>query len=132
MMPRMTHKPPPTPTTIDRLLSAIADQLSTAAAREVADLRSPDDVLARLDLLAEKTTSGEELDPAERAEYDGILQIAHVVTLIQSRLDLPPEVDATPRIGAAPISRTPRTVGAGRDLSKLAGLRAMLDDLDPS
>jgi len=141
MMPRMTHNPPPT--TLDRLLDSIVEQLSPEAAREIAELHAPDDVLARLDALAEKTTAQGELDPAERVEYEGILQIAHVITLIQSRINFPPEVDPTPDpalgsgsrpipapIAVAPISRGPRTTGPGRNLSKLAGLRAMLDDLE--
>jgi len=129
----MTHNQPPT--TLDRLLDSIVSQLSVEAAREVAELHAPDDVLARLDALAEKTASQGELDPDERVEYEGILQIAHVITLIQSRINLPPEVGATVSpdpdpIVVAPISRAPRTVGPGRNLSKLAGLQAMLDDLD--
>lgn len=129
-MPRMTHNQPP-PTTLDRLLDSIVSQLSAEAAREITELHAPDDVLARLDALAEKNTSQGELDPDERIEYEGILQIAHVITLIQSRINLPPEVDPTPDpTSAAPISRAPRTVGPGRNLSKLAGLQAMLDDMD--
>lgn len=135
MMPRMTNHQPPT--TIERLLDSIAEQLSPEAAREFAELHAPDDVLARLDALAEKITAEGELDPAERVEYDGILQIAHVITMIQSRINLPPELDPTPDAGpeqapiaVSPISRAPRTLGAGRNLSKLAGLQAMLDDLD--
>lgn len=135
-MPRMTHNQPPT--TIERLLDSIAEQLSPEAAREVAELHAPDDVLARLDALAEKITAEGELDSAERVEYEGILQIAHVITMIQARLDAPEdgeEVDSTPAaqpvpVAIAPLSRAPRTVGAGRNLSKLAGLQAMLDDLD--
>ncbi len=119
-------------TTLDRLLDSIASQLPPEAARAIAELHAPDDVRARLDELAEKTTQGE-LEPEERAEYESVLQIAHVITLIQARLASQPAAgprpDARPDAVPAPAP-APRVVTPGRNQARLSGLEAMLDDLD--
>lgn len=127
------------PTTLERLLDAIVDQLSPEGARAVLDLYAPDDVKARIDALVEKIMQGG-LEPAEQDEYDGLMQIVHAISMIQDRLEAkhagprPPADAATPTtyiesIDLATPSRIPRP-GGSPPTPRLDGLEAMLDDLD--
>ncbi|WP_156513042.1 hypothetical protein [Planctomyces sp. SH-PL62] len=88
------------PTTLERLLDAIVDQLSPEGARAVLDLYAPDDVKARIDALVEKIMQGG-LEPAEQDEYDGLMQIVHAISMIQDRLEAkhagPPRAPTRPR-----------------------------------
>jgi hypothetical protein len=135
----------PSPTTLERLLDAIVDQLSPEGARAVADLYAPDDVKARIDALVEKMMQGG-LEPAEQDEYDGLMQIVHAISMIQDRLETkaagprpsaevaagapsPPPATYIESIDLGTPSRIPRPAG-GPALPRLDGLEAMLDDLD--
>ncbi|WP_165246274.1 hypothetical protein [Paludisphaera soli] len=134
---------PNSPTTLERLLDAIVDQLSPEGARAVADLYAPDDVKARIDALVEKIMQGG-LEPAEQDEYDGLMQIVHTISMIQDRLEArgsgprpaveaeaspPPPATYIESIDLGVPSRIPRP-GGGPALPRLDGLEAMLDDLD--
>ena len=145
MMPGMAN--PTTPTTLERLLDAIVEQLSPEGARAVSDLYAPDEIKARIDELVEKLMGGG-LEPAEQDEYDGLMQIVHAISLIQDRLEAkaagvaPAPVSVSP---AAPTPPAPSTYIESIDLGapsriprpgdapagpRLDGLEAMLDDLD--
>lgn len=126
----------PAPTMLERLLDSIVDQLTPEAAEVFTNLYAPDDVKARLDSLAE-TLLGGGLEPAERDEYDGLMQVVTAVSLIQERIDAryggptPPVADSGTYIESidlgAPVIPMP---SSSRPAAQFDGLEALLDDLD--
>ncbi len=126
----------PAPTLLERLLDSIVDQLTPDAAEVFTNLYAPDEVKARLDALAEKLLN-DGLEPAERDEYDGLMQIVTAVSMIQDRIDArygvetPPVADSGTYIESvdlgAPVIPMP---SSSRPVAQFDGLEALLEDLD--
>jgi hypothetical protein len=71
-------------TALDRLLEPVGRSMTPDVAREIAELRAPSDVQAKIDELADQCNEGQ-LTAEERAEYEGLVQAVHMIGLLQSK-----------------------------------------------
>jgi hypothetical protein len=72
---------------LERLLDPTSGTLSAKTAHEVLDLTFPESDQQRLEELAEKSTAGT-LTPEECKEYDGYIEAADFLSLLQSKARL--------------------------------------------
>jgi hypothetical protein len=73
-----------TESTLDRLLDPIAGCLTPDVARRIADLRTDDRTMARLETLRPKANQGTLLE-AERAEYDEIVEALDLFSILKAK-----------------------------------------------
>ena len=71
-------------TVLDRLLESVGRTMPPEFARELLEIRAEPDLQARIDDLAAKCNEGQ-LSDVERAEYDGYIQVIHLVAILQSK-----------------------------------------------
>ena len=69
---------------LDRLLEPVGRTMPAGFARELLEIRAEPDLQARIDALAAKGNEGQWTDD-ERAEYDGYIQVIHLVAILQSK-----------------------------------------------
>jgi hypothetical protein len=69
-------------TALDRMLDPLSDCLDDEVARRIIALRIAPDIQARIEELADRCNEGQ-LTEAERAEYDGYVEGAEIVSLIK-------------------------------------------------
>ena len=67
---------------LDRMLDPLSDCLNAEAARRIIAFRIAPDIQARIEDLADRCNEGQ-LTDAERAEYDGYVEGAEIVSLIK-------------------------------------------------
>lgn len=72
---------------LERLLDPTSGTLSAKTAQEVLDLTFPESDQQRLEELAEKSTAGT-LTAEEAKEYDGYIEAADFLSLLQSKARL--------------------------------------------
>ena len=68
-------------TALDRMLDPLSDCLNDEVARRIIALRMAPEIQARIEELADRCNEGQ-LTEAERAEYDGYVEDAEIVSLI--------------------------------------------------
>lgn len=71
-------------TALDRLLESLSRCLNSESARQIADLRADDELQARLDELADKSTEGL-LTESERTEYETYVRAINFITVLQAK-----------------------------------------------
>lgn len=69
-------------TALDRMLDPLSDCLDAEVARRIVALRIAPEIQARIQELADRCNEGQ-LTEAERAEYDGYVEGAEIVSLIK-------------------------------------------------
>lgn len=69
---------------LNHLLEPLADCFPPEVAAKVANLRTSDDIQARIDYLAEQANEGL-LSEEEREEYTGYLHAIDVITILQAK-----------------------------------------------
>lgn len=72
------------PSILDQLLTPVGDCLTPEVARHLVDLHASDDVQARLEALADKSTEGQ-LSAEERAEYATAVAAIEFISVLQAK-----------------------------------------------
>lgn len=71
-------------TYLDQLLEPMTEAFSSEGARRIAGLRADPELQARVDVWADKANQGT-LTPEEEREYNGYIEAADVIGIIQPR-----------------------------------------------
>ena len=79
-----THLASQPPSILDQLLTPVGDCLTPEVARHLVDLHASDDVQARLETLADKSTAGQ-LSAEERAEYATAVAAIEFISVLQAK-----------------------------------------------
>jgi hypothetical protein len=79
-----THLASQPPSILDQLLTPVGDCLTPEVARHLVDLHASDDVQARLEALADKSTEGQ-LSAEERAEYATAVAAIEFISVLQTK-----------------------------------------------
>ena len=71
-------------TAFDRGTDPVLRLLTSEQIRQLADFKAPEDLESRIETLAEKANEGE-LQPDERAEYEGYVRANHFIAVLQAK-----------------------------------------------
>ena len=71
-------------TAFDRGTDPLWRLFTSEQIRQLADFKSPEDLESRIETLAEKANEGE-LQPDERAEYEGYVRANHFIAVLQAK-----------------------------------------------
>ena len=82
------------PTALDSLLDSVARCFDPQTARAIADLRQSETVRERMRILGNKSADGN-LTPAEKHEYEALVEVGDVVATLQLKARQRIEATAT-------------------------------------